>query len=182
MREILLSFQKETGNNYNLEATPAEGTSYRLAKIDKEKYPDIVTANEHHMTVTAIPFYTNSSQLPVNHTDDLFEVLDLQDEIQCCYTGGTVLHLFLGERVSNIMSLRELIRRICTTYSLPYFSITPTFSVCPSCGYLAGEVRRCETCGSTCEVYSRVVGYLRPVMQWNDGKKAEYALRQTLTF
>lgn len=182
MRETLLDFQKETGNNYNLEATPAEGTSYRLAKIDKEKYPAIIVANEEAYAHGAVPFYTNSSQLPVNFSDDLFEVLDLQDDIQCCYTGGTVLHLFLGERVRDIMALRDLIRKICTNYSMPYFSITPTFSVCPSCGYLAGEIHTCTTCGSACEVYSRVVGYLRPVMQWNDGKRAEYTMRRTLNY
>jgi ribonucleoside-triphosphate reductase (formate) len=182
MRETLLDFQKETGNNYNLEATPAEGTSYRLAKIDKEKYPAIIVANEDAYVQGAVPFYTNSSQLPVNFSDDLFEVLDLQDDIQCCYTGGTVLHLFLGERVRDIMALRDLIRKICTNYSMPYFSITPTFSICPSCGYLAGEIKTCTTCGSVCEVYSRVVGYLRPVMQWNDGKRAEYSMRRTLTY
>jgi ribonucleoside-triphosphate reductase len=182
MRETLRVFQLETGNNYNLEATPGEGTSYRLAKIDKEKYPQIICANQSAYTAGAVPFYTNSSQLPVNYTDDLFHVLDLQDDVQCCYTGGTVLHLFLGERVRDTMALRDLIRKICTQYSLPYFSITPTFSVCPKCGYIAGEVRECTKCQSTCEVYSRVVGYLRPVVQWNDGKQAEYAMRTTLNY
>jgi len=182
MRDVLREFQQETGNNYNLEATPGEGTSYRLAKIDKEKYPKIKCANQKSYEVGNVPFYTNSSQLPVNYTDDLFKVLDLQDEIQCCYTGGTVLHLFLGERVNDIMALRNLIKKICTNYSMPYFSITPTFSVCPKCGYIAGEVIECPTCESTCEVYSRVVGYLRPVMQWNDGKRAEYNMRQTLNY
>jgi ribonucleoside-triphosphate reductase len=179
MREKLIEFQKETGNNYNLEATPAEGVSYRLAKIDSEKYPDIITSicNEKKQTE---PFYTNSTQLPVNYTNDMFELLDLQDNVQVKYTGGTVIHLFLGERVQDTTALKNLVKKICTNYRLPYFSITPTFSVCPVCGYLTGEQHSCNKCGESCEVYSRVVGYLRPVKQWNKGKKAEFSMRKTL--
>jgi ribonucleoside-triphosphate reductase len=142
MREILVSYQQETGNNYNLEATPAEGTSYRLAKIDKEKYPDMVFASAK----SEIPFYTNSSQLPVNYTDDIFESLDLQDSMQSKYTGGTVLHMFMGERIKDTEALKGFIKTVCTNYSLPYFSITPTFSVCPKCGYIEGEHFECPKC------------------------------------
>lgn len=180
MRDKLLEFQKETGDNYNLEATPAEGTSYRLAKLDKEKYPGIIDANNIKMDGKKPSFYTNSTQLPVNYTDDLFKLLDLQDALQAKYTGGTVQHLFIGERISNTDALKSLIKKICTRFHLPYFSITPTFSVCPSCGYMAGEVQVCPTCKSVCEVYSRIVGYLRPVVQWNDGKQAEFSMRKTL--
>lgn len=180
MRDKLLEFQKETGDNYNLEATPAEGTSYRLAKLDKEKYPGIIDANNIKTDGKKPSFYTNSTQLPVNYTDDLFKLLDLQDALQAKYTGGTVQHLFIGERISNTDALKSLIKKICTRFHLPYFSITPTFSVCPSCGYMAGEVQVCPTCKSVCEVYSRIVGYLRPVVQWNDGKQAEFSMRKTL--
>jgi ribonucleoside-triphosphate reductase (formate) len=129
----------------------------------------------------AEPYYTNSSQLPVNATDDLFEALDLQDELQTKYTGGTVLHIFLGERLPSIQTTKELVRRVAQNYRLPYFTLTPTFSVCPTHGYIAGEHFTCPKCTEeqACEVYSRVVGYLRPVQQWNKGKKAEYAQRQT---
>ncbi|MFA6320334.1 MAG: ribonucleoside triphosphate reductase [Candidatus Omnitrophota bacterium] len=180
MRDKLVEFQKETGDNYNLEATPAEGTSYRLAKLDKERYPGIIDANNLKTDIKKTSFYTNSTQLPVNYTDDLFKLLDLQDELQTKYTGGTVQHLFIGERISDTDALKSLIKKICTKFHLPYFSITPTFSVCPSCGYMAGEVQICPTCKSVCEVYSRVVGYLRPVVQWNDGKQAEFSMRKTL--
>jgi len=179
MRNRLVEFQNETGNNYNLEATPAEGTSYRLAMIDKKKYDDIICGNEAEFRNGAEPFYTNSSQLPVNYTNDMFEALDLQDEIQNKYTGGTVLHLFLGEQISNPTVIKELVRKISSNYSLPYFTITPTFSICPTHGYLAGEIRKCPKCGSSCEVYSRVVGYLRPVDQWNKGKQEEFKQRKT---
>ncbi len=179
MREKLVQFQKQTGNNYNLEATPAEGTSYRLARLDKRKY-NVVCANEEKYESGAPPYYTNSSQLPVDFTDDIFEILDLQDEIQTKYTGGTVLHLFLGEKISNTETLKKLVRKICREYRLPYFSITPTFSVCPDCGYLAGEKEFCPYCGKICEIYSRVVGYLRPVNQWNKGKQEEFKQRKTL--
>ena len=179
MRDKLLEFQEETGNNYNLEATPAEGTSYRLAKKDKESNPKIICANEEDWKKGAEPFYTNSTQLPVNYTDDVFEALDLQDEIQTKYTGGTVIHIFAGERVSDSNTLKALIRKICELYHLPYFTFTPTFSVCPAHGYIAGEHYACPTCGAETEVYSRVVGYLRPVNQWNRGKQEEFKKRKT---
>ena len=179
MREKLLQFQEETGNNYNLEATPAEGTSYRLARIDKDKNPEIICANEEEYKAGAEPFYTNSTQLPVNYTDDVFEALDLQDAIQTRYTGGTVLHIFAGERVEDPDTIKGLIRKICESYHLPYFTFTPTFSVCPSHGYVAGEHYTCPECGAETEVYSRVVGYLRPVKQWNKGKREEFRTRKT---
>ncbi len=179
MREKLLEFQEETGNNYNLEATPAEGTSYRLARIDKDKNPEIICANEEEYKAGAEPFYTNSTQLPVNYTDDVFEALDLQDAIQTRYTGGTVLHIFAGERVEDPDTIKGLIRKICESYHLPYFTFTPTFSVCPSHGYVAGEHYTCPECGAETEVYSRVVGYLRPVKQWNKGKREEFRTRKT---
>jgi anaerobic ribonucleoside-triphosphate reductase len=183
MRNRLLLFQKETGNNYNLESTPAEGTSYRLARIDKEKYPDIVCANEENIRKgKAEPFYTNSTQLPVNYTDDVFEALDLQDEIQSKYTGGTVFHTYAGERISDPAAVKALVRKICENYHLPYLTFTPTFSICPSHGYLNGEKETCPTCQEDCEVYSRVVGYLRPVKQWNKGKQAEFGLRKVYSF
>jgi ribonucleoside-triphosphate reductase len=183
MRDRLIEFQKETGNNYNLESTPAEGTSYRLAKIDKEKYPEIICANEDKYTeIKAEPFYTNSTQLPVDFTDDIFEALDLQDDIQVKYTGGTVFHTYAGERIGDPAALKSLVRTICTNYHLPYLTFTPTFSVCPSHGYLNGENATCPRCDEPCEVYSRVVGYLRPVKQWNKGKQEEYELRQVFNF
>ncbi len=175
MREMLIDFQEETGNNYNLEATPAEGTSYSLAKIDKEIYPDIISAG--HMDKGQF-FYTNSTHLPVNFTDDIFEALDLQDDIQQRYTGGTVLHIYAGERIANPRSVRSLVRKICENYHLPYFTFTPTFSVCPVHGYLNGEHSVCQRCGSECEIYSRVVGYLRPLKQWNKGKQGEFETRK----
>ena len=146
MRAKLIEFQKETGNNYNLEATPAEGTSYRLAKLDREKYPDIIVSDNEQANAGRPPFYTNSSQLPVNFTDDIFELLDLQDEIQSKYTGGTVLHIFMGERIKDTEALKKFIRKVCEGYQLPYFSITPTFSVCPKCGYIEGEHFECPKC------------------------------------
>ncbi len=183
MRTRLVMYQKETGNNYNLESTPAEGTSYRLARIDKGKYPGIICANEEkYISDKAEPFYTNSTQLPVNHTDDVFEALDLQDEIQSKYTGGTVFHMYAGERITEPTAVKMLIRRICNSYHLPYLTFTPTFSICPSHGYVNGEVSTCPTCGEDCEIYSRVVGYLRPVKQWNKGKKAEFSLRKEYRF
>jgi len=175
MRELLIDFQKETGNNYNLEATPAEGTSYSLAKIDKQRYPDIISAGNGDGSRC---FYTNSTHLPVNFTDDVFEALDLQDGIQQRYTGGTVLHVYAGERITNPGSVKSLVRKVCENYHLPYFTFTPTFSVCPVHGYLAGEHEVCPKCGEECEVYSRVVGYLRPVKQWNRGKQAEFKMRR----
>ena len=146
MRAKLIEFQKETGNNYNLEATPAEGTSYRLAKLDREKYPDIIVSDNEQANSGRPPFYTNSSQLPVNFTDDIFELLDLQDEIQSKYTGGTVLHIFMGERIKDTEALKKFIRKVCEGYQLPYFSITPTFSICPKCGYIEGEHFECPKC------------------------------------
>jgi ribonucleoside-triphosphate reductase len=179
MREKLADFQEETGNIYNLEATPAEGTSYRLARIDKRKYPDIIVANEKHLAKGAEPFYTNSTQLPVDHECDLFEALEHQENLQTLYTGGTVFHIYLGERLHSWVSAAELIKRAAWNTRLPYFTLTPTFSVCPTHGYQSGEHKQCPTCGAKCEVYSRVVGYLRPVDQWNDGKQAEFAIRRT---
>ncbi len=179
IRETLVDYQNETGNIYNLEATPAEGTSYSLAKLDKSMFADIICANEVEYRCGSEPFYSNSSHLPVQYTDDVFEALDHQDDLQTLYTGGTVLHGFIGARINNAQALNNLIRTICTQYRLPYFTITPTFSVCPSCGYLAGERPVCEHCGAECEVYSRVVGYLRPVKQWNKGKKEEFQERKT---
>ncbi|MBL7178376.1 MAG: ribonucleoside triphosphate reductase [Desulfobacteraceae bacterium] len=175
MRAVLLDFQKETGNNYNLEATPAEGTSYSLAKIDKQRYPDIISAGNGDESRC---FYTNSTHLPVNFTEDVFEALDLQDSIQQRYTGGTVLHIYAGERITNPGSVKSLVRKICENYHLPYFTFTPTFSVCPVHGYLDGEHEVCSKCGEECEVYSRVVGYLRPLKQWNRGKQAEFKMRR----
>lgn len=179
MREELISYQEETGNNYNLEATPAEGATYRLSKLDKEKYPKIICANEKVFQEGAAPFYTNSTHLPVDFTDDIFETLDLQDDIQVKYTGGTVIHLFIKERIFDFEVVKNIIRTVCQKYRLPYFTLTPTFSVCQSHGYLAGEQPFCQKCGIATEVYSRVVGYLRPVSQWNKGKKEEFKMRKT---
>ncbi|MEK7213483.1 MAG: anaerobic ribonucleoside-triphosphate reductase, partial [Patescibacteria group bacterium] len=179
MRDKLREFQKETGNNYNLEATPAEGTSYRLAKKDKEMHPDIICANESAYKKGGQPFYTNSTHLPVNFTDDIFEALDLQDGLQTKYTGGTVVHLFVGEKISSPAAVKNLARKICEKYHLPYFTLSPTFSICPNHGYVAGEHFKCPKCGEKSEVYSRIVGYLRPVDQWNLGKKAEFEMRKT---
>lgn len=173
MRERLVGFQEETGHLYNLEATPGEGTTYRLAKLDRQKYPGICTAAPDG----AEPFYSNSTQLPVNYTDDIFEALDLQEDLQARYTGGTVHHVFLGELVPDPSAVRQFVRKVCNSYRLPYFTLTPTFSVCPDHGYLRGEVPVCPDCGHETEIYSRVVGYLRPVKQWNAGKQAEFTLR-----
>ena len=181
MRNKLLEFQEETGNIFNLEATPAEGTSYSLAKLDKAMFTDIICANEEDYIKGHEPFYSNSTHLPVNYTNDVFEALDHQDDLQSLYTGGTVLHGFIGERINDTQTVKSLIRTICNKYRLPYFTITPTFSICPSCGYLPGEQSTCERCASECEVYSRVVGYLRPVKQWNKGKKEEFRERKTYT-
>ncbi|RLD02617.1 MAG: ribonucleoside triphosphate reductase, partial [Chloroflexota bacterium] len=178
MNEKMRKYQAEDNQMYNLEATPAEGTSYRLAKIDKEKYPGIIVANEDAVRKGAAPYYTNSSQLPVGLTDDLFEALDLQDELQTCYTGGTVFHAFLGERLPSREAVKSLARKIAANYHLPYFTFTPTFSICMEHGYLSGEQAKCPQCGKRCEVYSRVVGYLRPVRQWNEGKQAEFDQRK----
>ena len=174
MRDRLLQYQEQTGQMFNLEATPAEGTSYRFALLDRARYPDIMAANQR--SADGEPYYTNSTQLPVDATDDLFQALDWQDNIQTKYTGGTVVHVFLGERLPSVKATKDLVRRVANQYRLPYFTLTPTFSVCPVHGYLAGEHYTCPKCETeqACEVYSRVVGYLRPVQQWNKGKKAEY--------
>ena len=179
MRNVISNFQKETGNNYNLEATPAEGTTYRLAKLDKQKFENITCANQKEYETGAKPFYTNSSQLPVNYTDDIFELLDNQDDLQTKYTGGTVVHIFAGERVYDTKVIKNLVKKICTNYKLPYFTFSPTFSVCPTHGYVAGEHFSCPECGENCDVFSRVVGYISPVNQWNEGKTEEFKTRKT---
>ncbi len=172
MREVIKDIQDETGHYYNLEATPAEGASYSLARKDKERYPDIITAGEKEC------YYTNSTQLPVGFTDDIFETLDLQDELQSLYTGGTVLHLYTGEEIRETASAKKLIEKVFTKYKLPYISLTPTFSVCSSHGYIPGEHFSCPECGEPAEVWSRVVGYLRPVSNFNTGKQEEYRQRK----
>ena len=176
MRNVLTEYQQETGNMYNLEATPAEGTSYRLAKLDKETFGEIKSAND---TENGMPFYSNSTQLPVNYSDDVFEVLDLQDTLQSMYTGGTVMHVFLGEAVTDYEGVKQFVKKTCQNYTLPYFTLSPTFSICPNHGYLSGEIQECDKCGTSTEIYSRVVGYLRPVQNWNEGKQAEYQKRKT---
>ena len=178
MREKLINYQKETGSLYNLEATPAEGTAYRLALKDKKEHPKIIVANEAEYKKGAQPFYTNSSHLPVNYTNDIVETLDIQDDFQIKYTGGTVIHIFLGEKIEDSAVVPSLVKKICENYHLPYFTLTPTFSVCSSHGYVSGEHFNCPTCQNRCEVYSRIVGYLRPVSQWNDGKQAEFSIRK----
>ena len=179
MRERLTQIQQETGDMFNLEATPGEGTSFRLAMLDKKQFPDILCANESRVADGAFPFYTNSTQLPVDYTDDLFETLSLQEKLQERYTGGTVLHVFLGEQVTDAASVKNLLKKVTSGFRLPYLTLTPTFSICPSHGYLAGEKPACPHCGAETEVYSRVVGYLRPVKQWNDGKQSEFTMRKT---
>jgi ribonucleoside-triphosphate reductase len=179
LRSLLSQTQDETGDIFNLEATPAEGTSFRLAMLDKKRLPGIRCSNETEHHKGAAPYYTNSTQLPVHYTDDLYQTLQLQDQLQTKYTGGTVLHVFLGEQLSDITAVKSLVRKIANNYRLPYFTLTPTFSICPSHGYLRGEQARCSHCQQETEIYSRVVGYLRPVKQWNDGKQAEFALRKT---
>ncbi|MCP4748644.1 MAG: ribonucleoside triphosphate reductase [Desulfobacteraceae bacterium] len=179
LRNLLSKIQDETGDIFNLEATPAEGTSYRLAMLDKKRYPKIQCANETQFTKDDSPYYTNSTQLPVNYTDDLYKTLELQDQLQTKYTGGTVLHVFLGQQLNDIKAVKALVRKIAANYKLPYFTLTPTFSICPSHGYLTGEHARCAICGEETEIYSRVVGYLRPIKQWNNGKQAEYKMRKT---
>jgi len=180
LREALSGLQETTGTLFNLEATPGEGTSFRLAKLDRERHPEIRCANEEDVRSRgAAPYYTNSTHLPVGFTEDLFETLRLQDELQTKYTGGTVLHIFLGEEIKDPHVVRNLVRRIASGYRLPYFTLTPTFSVCPTHGYLEGEQPVCGRCQSPTEVYSRVVGYLRPVKQWNSGKQAEFENRKT---
>ncbi len=180
MRKTITEYQIETGNNYNLEASPAEGTSYRLAKLDKKNLISIKVANDkEYYENGAKPFYTNSTQLPVNFSDDIFEVLDLQDELQTKYTGGTVLHIYAGERIHNNETMKNLVKKICSNYKLPYFTFSPTFSTCKTHGYIAGEHFKCPKCNEDCEVFTRIVGYIRPLKQWNEGKMAEYDVRKT---
>ena len=177
MRNRLADFQEETGEIFNLEATPAEGASYRLARKDIERYPDIRIHNlEAYGGET--PYYTNSTHLPVGLTEDMFEALRLQDPLQTLYTGGTVFHAFLGETPTP-EATKQLVRKIAENFHLPYYTLTPTFSICPEHGYMAGEEKECPVCGAKTEIYSRIVGYLRPVEQWNDGKRAEFADRKT---
>ena len=179
IRDQIAGMQEETGDIFNLEATPAEGTSYRLAILDKRRYPDIIRANNGGTAEGEDPYYTNSTQLPVSYSDDIFETLALQDGLQTKYTGGTVLHVYLGEMVEDVEAVKSLVRKIATGYKLPYFTLTPTFSVCSAHGYLKGRQPQCPRCGGETEIYSRVVGYLRPVKQWNNGKQAEFARRKT---
>ena len=172
MRERLSDYQEEYGDLYNLEATPAESTTYRFAKHDKEQFPDIITANEQGK-----PYYTNSSHLPVGFTDDIFSALDVQDELQTLYTSGTVFHAFLGEKLPDWKAAATLVRKIAENYKLPYYTMSPTYSVCKNHGYIAGEVYECPCCHEETEVYSRITGYYRPVKNWNDGKSQEFADR-----
>ena len=173
MRERLSDYQEQYGDLYNLEATPAESTTYRFAKHDKEEFPDIITANENGK-----PYYTNSSHLPVGYTEDIFSALDVQDELQTLYTSGTVFHAFLGEKLPSWQSAMNIVRKIAENYRLPYYTLSPTYSVCAEHGYLAGEVKTCPHCGKTTEVYSRITGYYRPVQNWNDGKSQEFLDRK----
>ena len=176
MRERLSDYQEKYGDLYNLEATPAESTSYRLAKHDLAKYPDIINASKYN---GGDPYYTNSSHLPVGYTDDIFTALDVQDDLQTLYTSGTVFHAFLGEKLPDWKSAATLVRKIAENYKLPYYTLSPTYSVCPSHGYIAGEHFECPECGGKTEVYSRITGYYRPVQNWNDGKSQEYKDRAT---
>ena len=174
MRERLSDYQEKYGDLYNLEATPAESTTYRFAKHDKEVYHDIITANEN-----GTPYYTNSSHLPVGYTEDIFSALDVQDELQTLYTSGTVFHAFLGEKLPDWKAAANLVRKIAENYKLPYYTMSPTYSVCKSHGYIAGEHFTCPKCGEKTEVYSRITGYYRPVQNWNDGKSQEFKDRKT---
>lgn len=176
MRQRMREYQESTGHLYNLEATPAEGATYRFAKEDRKRFPDILQAGTEDA-----PYYTNSTHLPVGYSENALEALAHQDSLQTKYTGGTVLHLFLGERIHDWRVCREFVRRVLDTYHLPYITITPTFSVCPTHGHLAGEQWTCPTCSAPCEVWSRVVGYFRPVQEWNKGKKTEFADRAEYT-
>lgn len=179
IRENLVRYQLETGNNYNLEATPGEGTTRRFSHLDQAEFGDRANFANGKGKAVATPFYTNSTHLPVNYTDDIFELLDLQDNLQTKYTGGTVIHFFLGERVDDAETIKTLVKTICKNYRLPYFTFSPTFSICPNHGYVNGEHTSCPECQAKCEVYSRVVGFLRPVSQWNDSKASEFSLRKT---
>ena len=173
MRERLSDYQEQYGDLYNLEATPAESTTYRLAKHDRAKWPDIITAGHEGDT----PYYTNSSHLPVDYTTDIFDALDIQDELQTLYTSGTVFHAFLGEKLPDWKAAANLVRTIAENYKLPYYTLSPTYSICKEHGYLAGEQKTCPKCGKVTEVYSRITGYYRPVQNWNDGKLQEYKNR-----
>ncbi len=173
MRNRLSDYQEQYGDLYNLEATPAESTTYRLAKHDKKRWPAIKTAGKPGDT----PYYTNSSHLPVDYTTDIFDALDIQDELQTLYTSGTVFHAFLGEKLPDWKAAASLVRKIAENYKLPYYTLSPTYSICKTHGYLAGEVKTCPHCGGKTEVYSRITGYYRPVQNWNDGKLQEYANR-----
>jgi len=174
MRERLSDYQEMYGDLYNLEATPAESTSYRLAKHDKKRFADIIAAAGDCGT----PYYTNSSHLPVGYTDDIFTALDIQDELQTLYTSGTVFHAFLGEKLPDWQAAAALVRKIAENYRLPYYTLSPTYSVCRNHGYIAGEAFKCPTCEEKTEVYSRITGYYRPVQNWNDGKSQEYKDRR----
>ena len=174
MRNRLSDYQEEYGDLYNLEATPAESTSFRLAKHDKKRYPNMIFANQNGTT-----YYTNSSHLPVGYTSDIFTALDIQDELQTLYTSGTVFHAFLGQKLPDWRSAANLVRKIAENYKLPYYTLSPTYSVCADHGYIAGEVKKCPVCGRTTEIYSRITGYYRPVQNWNDGKTQEFADRKT---
>lgn len=176
MRDRLVQYQEKTGNLYNLEATPAEGTTYRFAKEDRKRFSNIIQAGTDKN-----PYYTNSSQLPVSHTQDAFQALEEQADLQSMYTGGTVLHLYMNEKISSGVMCAKLVKRALTNFHLPYITITPTFSICPNHGYLAGEHFVCEKCGEACEVWTRVMGYFRPVQSFNIGKKGEYAERTCFT-
>jgi ribonucleoside-triphosphate reductase len=173
VRGRIVQFQEETGHLYNLEATPAEGTTYRFAKEDRKRFPGILQAGTEDM-----PYYTNSSQLPVGFTDDAFEALERQEALQTRYTGGTVLHLYMSERLSSAEACKQLVRRALGRFRLPYLTVTPTFSICPRHGYLAGEHPTCPTCAAACEVWTRVMGYHRPVSSFNKGKQGEFHERQ----
>jgi len=175
MRDRLSDYQEKYGDLYNLEATPAESTSFRLAKHDRERYPDIITASSNEN----VPYYTNSSHLPVGYTEDIFEALDIQDNLQTLYTSGTVFHAFLGEKLESWQATMNLVRKIAENYKLPYYTMSPTYSVCRTHGYIAGEHYECPECGATTEVYSRITGYYRPVQNWNDGKAEEFKNRKT---
>ena len=175
MRNKLQDMQEKSGMMYNLEATPGEGTTYRLAKLDKRRYANIITSG------TDEPYYTNSTQLPVDYTEDIFTAFEMQDELQSRYTGGTVLHGFLGEAMSDVQVTKELIKSLASNFRSPYFTLSPTFSICPEHGHLKGEHFECPHCGLACEVWSRVVGYYRPVQCWNNGKREEFKDRVEFT-
>jgi ribonucleoside-triphosphate reductase len=174
MRSRLVKYQEMYHDLYNLEATPAESTAYRLAKHDKAKYPDIITAGKEGET----PYYTNSSHLPVGYTEDIFTALDVQDELQTLYTSGTVFHCFLGEKLPDWKAAANLVKKISDNYKLPYYTMSPTYSICPEHGYITGEAYTCPKCGKKTEVWSRITGYYRPVQNWNDGKVQEFKHRK----